>query len=169
MIALNRKTLMVLLLANSGCASVQVANTPLAEAFDPLGLPTSALLCHVLTLPNKAPPHSIGFQFEDGTLLINDRLISAVYDSVGNPMLLIMNATEKPRTGEPIMHSVSVSFPTGEAGTGFQFVNPRDEMSQSNHEPLSPAMVKEAQNLAVWLWNHRCPQNSVNTGITPGF
>jgi hypothetical protein len=84
-------------------------------------------------------------------------------------MLLIMNATEKSGVGEPIMHSVSVSFPTGEPGIGFQFVNPRDDTSESKHEPLSPAMVKEAQNLAVWLWNHRCLETPVNKGITPGF
>jgi hypothetical protein len=169
MIARNRKILTLLLLTNSGCATVQLASTHLAEPFDPLGLPTSALLCHVLTLPNKAPPNSIGFQFQDGTLLINDRLISAVYDSVGNPMLLIMNATEKPVVGDAIMHSVSVSFPKGEPGIGFQFVNPRDDTIKSQHEPLSPSMIKEAQNLAAWLWNHRCVEVPVNKGITAGF
>lgn len=154
----SRQIPFVLLLLNTACASTRVASSQLGKPFDPLGLPTSALLCHVLALPKSAPPSSIGFQFEDGTLLVNDRLISVVYDSVGSPFLLVMNATEKLGDGQPIMHLMSVSFPSGEPAVGFQFVQSPNggDTTAPKREPLSPAMLAESRNFAVWLWNHRC-------------
>jgi hypothetical protein len=158
----SRQIPLVVLLLNTACASVHVASPQAVKPFDPFGLPGSVLLCRARALPKSAPPGSIGFQFEDGTLLVNDRLISIAYDSVGNPFLLVMNATEKLGDGQPIMHLMSVSFPSGEPAEGFQFVQSPNagDTTEPKREPLSSAMLTESRNLAVWLWNHRCSRST---------
>jgi hypothetical protein len=150
---LHNRYLLVLALANASCASAQ----PI-KPFDPLGVPTGTVRCRPLPLPATAPPSSVGFQLEDGTLLINDRLISAVYDSLGVPRLLVVTATEQLAGGHPIMHVLSASFPTSEPAMGFQLVQPLgdDGTTESPREALSSAMIAESRDLAVWLWKHRC-------------
>jgi hypothetical protein len=156
MISRNRHFLVLVLVANASCASAQ-----LAKPFDPLHVPTGTFRCRPRPLPTTAPPSTVGFQLEDGTLLFNDRLISAVYDSLGVPLLLVVTATERLADNRHVMHVLSVSFPTDEAPTGFRLVQPSGDQSttESPREALSPDMVAESRDLAVWLWKHRCGRN----------
>lgn len=153
MISPDRCLLFLVLATNAGCARVQHG-----RPFDPLGAPTGPLLCRSETLPATAPPGSVAFQFENGTELINDRLIGAVYDSLGLPLVLFMTATEKPADGRPIMHALTAAFPIGKPATGFQLVSrPGDDTrTDPPRETLSPTMIGESRSLMVWLWNHRC-------------
>lgn len=139
-------------LAVSNCASAQQA-----KLFDPMAVPGGELHCRSLVLPASAPPGSVGLQFEDGVLKVNDRLVSAVYDSSGAPRLLVITATDT-TGGKPIMRVFSVSFPTEGAPTGFQIIQPQsgDATDRSGPQPLQNAMLTNADTLARWFWQHRC-------------
>jgi hypothetical protein len=158
----NRHFLLLVLATSAGCASTQ-----LGKPFSPLGVPTGALLCRSVPLPLTVPPGHVAFEFEDGTEMVNDRLMSLLYDSVGVPRLLVMLATEQSGYGRPIRHVVSVSFEPGKPGRGFTLITPPGSENSTDlpREALSSAMLEESRNLMVWLWNHRC--NRGPTGETP--
>jgi hypothetical protein len=148
-----RKVLILFLLVDTGCATAQSV-----KPFDPLGLPTSTLLCRPLPSPQTLRHGTRAFQFEDGVLLVDDRLMSAVYDSVGNPLLLVMTATSRVGDTQPTMHELSVSFPADGPAEGFQLVRAPSagDAIEPKREVLSPGMIAESRSLAVWLWDHRC-------------
>jgi hypothetical protein len=128
---------------------------PAAEESSPFAIPHSTLLCRRKELPRSAPAGLIGYQFEDGRLMLDDRLIGPAFDSTGRPIFLIMTATEKLANGERALHVLSVFFPDNEPYSGFRVLHPENRQDASI-EPLTPSMVAQAHDLAVWLWSHRC-------------
>lgn len=184
MICRCRLLLTLVLTTSAGCASAQVGRpsdsvlkspdsvvTPYASGakpFNPFAVPTGLLLCHLLPRNPAWPQGFIVFEFEDGTLMINDRLIDAAYDSVGTPRLLVVSATEKLGGQPPIMHGFSVSFPDDKPATGFHIVN--SSAGGGTLEPprdvLPPAMIADSRNLLLYLWSHRCERGRAEP--TPG-
>jgi hypothetical protein len=151
------------LLAGVACASGPSIKPQTVKQSDLLSPPAAAFFCRPKPLPSRAPPSAQLFEFEDRTLLVNDRLMSVVYDSVGVPLLFVMTGTEKKDGSQAVSFGLSASFPTGEAGTGFYFARPvgNDNPMEASPTPMAPEMVTEAKNLAVWLWNHRCKNASM--------
>jgi hypothetical protein len=156
MISGNQLFVSLVLLTNAGCASSPRARPTEPVRFDPLYLPGATLLCRPKPVPFTTLPVVV-FEFEDGELMVSDRLINAAYDSLGGPRLLVMTATESAPDGSPIMHALSVSYPDDSPATGFRAVSPPGvDESAVPREVLSPAMITKSRDLMVWLWNHRC-------------
>ena len=130
-------------------------SAPIASESNPFAIPRSTLLCRRSQLPRSAPPGLIGYQFEDGRLTVDDRLIGPAYDSTGRPVMMVITATEKLASGERAMHVLSISFPDNQPHSGFRVLHPENRLDNSI-EPLSASAVAQAHDLAVWLWNHRC-------------
>jgi len=156
---------MLLLLVNVACAHAQVTASPTPRSrpsSNPVGLPGLKYSCRVLPLDGSPLDGAVGFQFADGTVPVDDRLISAVFDSVGNPLILAITATESEGTAPGTVREVSVSFPTDEPAIGFQFLEPAAENTQTEttKKPLSRQMLADSRELAVWLWKHRCGQHT---------
>jgi hypothetical protein len=139
--------------ATSRAPSSTVARA--AEESSTFAIPRGTLLCRRKELPRSAPAGLIGYQFEDGRLMVDDRLIGPAYDSTGRPIFLIMTATEKAANGDRALHVLSVFFPDNEPYSGFRVLHPENRQDNSI-EPLTPSMVAQAHDLAVWLWSHRC-------------
>jgi hypothetical protein len=180
MVCRRRLFFTLVLITTAGCASAQVTkpSAPIAESpdsvakasaavakpfdsgvkpFNPFGVPTKALLCHSLPRDQTWPHGFIVFEFEDGTLMVDDRLIRSVYDSLGNPRLLVITATEKLDGKPPIMHGFMATFTDDKPAAGFHVVNPSTGGGMAEpREALSPAMIAESRNLSEYLWSHRC-------------
>jgi hypothetical protein len=157
MISGNRLLLGLALVTNAGCASAQPVKPIDPVRFDPLHLPGAKFMCRPRPLPETAPPKFIHFEFEDGELMINDRFIAAVYDPLGGPRLLIVNAAEEVKDGPPVAHVFSVAFPDDSPAIGFHLVAPPGVDDRTvPREALSPAMITKSRDLMTWLWNHRC-------------
>jgi hypothetical protein len=163
----SRFFLLVVAITSVACASGQLvkpsdsvvkASVSSVRPFNPFGLPTSALLCHSLLRKPTWPQGFVIFEFEDGTLMVNDRLIDAAYDSLGTPRLLVITATEKVDGQPPIMHGFSTSFPDGKPATGFHLVNlpSGGGAPEPPREALLPTMIAESRTLSAYLWSHRC-------------
>ena len=157
-----RFLLALLLVVTAGCASAP-ARAPAVKpeavsGFEPFRLPGAVLMCRVKALPPSTPPSWLAFEFEDGTLMIDDRLIGVAYESLGNPRVLVMTATERTVGGEPNMHAYSISFPDSAPPTALHGVisGPGQAPSRSKPEHLSAPAIANARDLMVWLWNHRC-------------
>ena len=121
----------------------------------PFAIPTGKLLCQPHALPRSAPPGLLGYQFEDGRLTANERVMQAAYDSTGHPVFLVVLAPERTADGTSATHALSVSFPDNAPSTGFRVPHP-EQRNDTTIEPLPAPMVAQAHSLAVWLWNHRC-------------
>ena len=147
----------------SACASVHTGSHPAGSAippaaaeqqpFEPFGIPKGEFRCRPKEL-HTPRRDLLGFQFEDGVLMVNDRLISAVYDSLGRPVLEVTTATQLSPDGRPTMRVFSVSFPIDSAAHGFRVLHP--ETDDRATEPLSAESISKARELALWLWRHRC-------------
>jgi hypothetical protein len=151
----NRAVMNMLLPLATACAHVSAVAAP-----DPVALPGLKFSCRILSLSGLPLHGAVGFQFEDGALLVNDRLISAVYDSLGNPLLLVITGTDSTRGAPGTVRGISVSFPAGEPAVGFQVVEvtTTSVRSETKREPLSRPMLAESRKLAKWLWGHRCAE-----------
>lgn len=139
-------------------ARSQTPVTPIASESNAFAIPHSTLLCRRSELPRSAPAGLIGYQFEDGRLTVDDRLINTAYDSTGRPVMLIMAAAEKLATGDRATHVLSVSFLPDAPYSGFRVLHPENRLDNTI-EPLSASAVAQAHDLAVWLWEHRCSGN----------
>jgi hypothetical protein len=148
--------LSVALVSDVSCVGAQ--RSPALAGLRP---PDAELRCRALSLPPNTAPGSIAFQFEDGQLRVNDRLISAVYDSAGTPILLVVNATEQ-KGDETVMHVYSFSFPTGGGASGFEVLDPLATTATREvpREQLSIQVVEQSRTLAEWLWAHRCESSA---------
>ena len=135
-----------------------VAGTAATESGNgPFAIPTGKLLCDSYALPRSAPAGLLGYQFEDGRLTVNERVMQAAYDSTGRPVFLVVLAPERTAAGTSATHALSVSFPDNAPSTGFRVLHP-EQRNDTTTEALSAPLVAQARSLAVWLWNHRCNQ-----------
>ncbi|HJP60058.1 MAG TPA: hypothetical protein VJ865_08660 [Gemmatimonadaceae bacterium] len=128
---------------------------PIASEFNPFAIPHSRLLCRRDELPRSAPAGLIGYEFQDGRLTADERVIRTAYDSAGRPVMLIMTVAEKLANGERATHILSTSFLDNKPYSGFRVLHPENRLDNTI-EPLSASAVKQAHDLAVWLWGHRC-------------
>lgn len=162
-LTLRSRNLVLLALAGTvSCASAQSGSSSVLapRAFNPLKFPDSTFLCGSRSAPARAPHGSVSFDFEDGRLLVDDRLIGTVYDSVGAPRLLVLTATEKVQDSVPVVHVVSVSFPSGQPATGFEVIRRiGDEGVNPPRKQLSAESLSQSGVLARWLWRHRCRED----------
>jgi hypothetical protein len=150
----------VLVLVGIACQATQATPSAAgAAATDsgngPFAVPTGKLLCQPHGLPRSAPPGLLGYQFEDGRLTANERVMQAAYDSTGHPVFLVVLAPERAADGTSAAHALSVSFPANAPSSGFRVLHP-EQRNDTTTEPLSAPLVAHARSLAVWLWNHRC-------------
>lgn len=150
----------LLLAAIVGCATApQKATKPAAPSgtFDAMRQPGQVLRCRSVTPPKGAPTSAVAFEFEDGVELVDDRLITAVYDSTGDPLALYMIATEN-RDSRPMWHEITVGYPTANSAQGVQIVHPANSPPAAGQGSgdLSADTLAKARTLSAWLWNHRC-------------
>ena len=157
----------MLIVAAASCRSNPANLSPIAagsgsDVRDPFAIPGSTILCRRTEPPRSAPPGLIGFEFEDGRLTLEDRLIRAAYDSSGQPTMLVVTATEESIGGVHATHVLSASFPTKQPASGFRVLHPEKTYDTAT-EPLSASSLQQARELAVWLWAHRCASESSST------
>jgi hypothetical protein len=146
----------VALACQTSQATPSVAGAAASESAEgPFAIPTGKLSCGPYALPRSAPPGLLGYQFHDRRLTVDERLMQAGYDSTGNPVMLVVTAPERMGDGQPATHVLSVWFPRDSPPSGFRVLHP-EIRTDTTTEPLSAAMVAQARNLAIWLWNHRC-------------
>jgi hypothetical protein len=144
----------------TGCATVphRETNSPaFSGTFDAMHQPGQVLRCRSVTPPSGAPAGAVALEFEDGVELVDDRLITAVYDSTGDPLSLQMLATEN-RDSRPLWHAITVAYPTAHSEQGVQIVRPANSAPAAGQESedLSAGTLGKARTLSNWLWNHRC-------------
>jgi hypothetical protein len=99
----------------------------------------------------------VAFDFDDGVELVDDRAISTVHDSVGEPLMLSMLATEK-SGGRALWHTIVVAFSTSQPDEGLEVIRPAGTPATGfqRNQQLSAASLAKARTLSKWLWNHRC-------------
>jgi len=126
-------------------------------SFDAMRQPGQVLRCRSVTAPSGAPAGTVALEFEDGVDLVDDRQITAVYDSTGDPLALQMIATEK-RDGRPLWHTIVVAYPTPHSEQGVQYASAAGSAPAAGQQPedLSADTLARARTLSKWLWNHRC-------------
>lgn len=160
--SLKRFLLLVLL---TGCARARVEN-----AFNPLAIPKPPLICRsVPPLPGDSAQIAIEFRDEDSVAY--ERQMRASYKTSGEPVLLTIMAIENKTATDYTEHGVVVKFtPGGNAGR-FKIENDSAAASLlgANFPSASPASWPDwlvplnageraqAESLARWLWDHRCP------------
>jgi len=135
----------------------QAGSSAPSETFDAMRQPGQVVRCRSVTPPNGAPASAVAFEFVDGVELVDDRVITAVYDSTGDPLALLMLATEN-RDNRPLWHSITVAYPTAHSQQGVQIVRTANTVLTAGQQPedLSADTLAKARTLSNWLWNHRC-------------
>jgi hypothetical protein len=143
------------LAGNPRAAQSQAQSTGPTASFDAMRLPGQQLRCTIVSPPNGAPAGAKAFDFGDGVDLVNDRTITVVYDSTGDPLALQMLATEV-RDSRPLWHALVVAYPTSHSEQGFEMIGPAGLVPSSAQQDLSKDTLTKARALSTWLWNHQC-------------
>jgi hypothetical protein len=144
-----------------------------AARIDPLRLPGAVLLCR--STPT-GPTDSAAFVFEyvDGNGSEGQRTSFAAFDSVGEPLYMMVSAPGQGARGERVTRAVVVRFIPN--GLGERVVLPDAPTSQAppvggadsvtrakaSTELLTDAEVAHARVLAEWFWEHRCTSSDAS-------
>ena len=146
----NLRLLLPVLTAASASAAIELPE----HFFD---APDQVFACHALE-PGAADSAASILEFIDGEVNARETLVA--FDSVGVPVYMTVHMTESvPPVA--VSHNVLVRFALG--GEYLRIEKPIrdgkivDEAARITlSEELSPDEMKKSQQLAVWLWDHRC-------------
>lgn len=143
-------------------AIAQPGAPDVAKRFEPFHLPGSIRTCRPKPVPQSSPAEWVALEFEDERSMVEERLIDVLYDSLGSPQLMVVAVTENRGNSDTVFRAFIVSFSDDGPGTGFQTVDGGvdDPTPGPPRDPLPQSMVLDARNLMIWLWNHRCKEDS---------
>ena len=154
--------------------SANAAPAQSETVFRVLTVPSGAALrCHVAaSTAISREPADVSFRFElGGVPPAASRTIDAVYDSAGDPRVLV-DAVVNPNAGATTLDAITARFgPNGSVG-GFHPRRVSDDSAARSRGPatadtarvarrskfvsLSTVEKERALTLAHWLWAHRC-------------
>jgi len=130
--------------------------------FDPLSVPTPALLCRPIS---KLAMDSVPFQleFRDGTDPYGQRVSSAFFDSVGTPRFMYITAPWTVSDSALRMYVIAVQFHPKRIGAiaivPLTYSSPSSDSVKREStikENLTEPEISHAEALAKWFWDHRC-------------
>ena len=118
--------------------------------------PSGPFACHALEATPADSAASI-FEFIDGE--VNARETLAAFDSAGTPLYMTVQMTESTPPMD-VSHNVLVRFRA--LGEYLRIEKPFkdgklvEEFARMTNHPLTAGEMAKSEQLAVWLWDHRC-------------
>lgn len=141
--------------------------TAQAQKFDALSLPKPGLLACRVIVPRKADSAAVVVTFSDESESFQSREMTAAFDSLGNPLALLVFATKQLgdssygesyilRLRAPIrgVHVSAIGkLPPGTSTTGPM---PTPLSTETAKAPATEEDIHLARQLLKWAWDHRC-------------
>jgi hypothetical protein len=133
---------------------------------DPLVLPNAVLLCRAKPV-TPADSAVFVFHYVDPVGTNGRRTTSIAFDSIGQPLYIVVTASQADINGDPLIYTVFARFfPKalgGRVNVRNQRASPTDSLVPhpvSVKQDLTNGDIARAKDLADWFWAHRCKNST---------